>query len=62
VCPGSTYRVIRGYWFVDPGWQPLDDLYADVIEKEHIALFEDSLLSRSNDSLPEQHTKSADGL
>jgi len=58
---GDMYDVMRGYWFVDTGWQPLDDEYADVIEKEHIALFEDELLCRNNDSLPKCRTKSIAG-
>lgn len=50
---------MRGYWFVDPGWQPLDDDYAaDVIEKEHIALFEDELLNRNSETEHECQTKS----
>ena len=62
VCPsGDTYDVMRGYWFAEPGWQPVDDVYTDVIEKEHIALFEDELLSRNNETLPKCRTKSTAG-
>ena len=58
---GDTYDVMRGYWFVDPGWQPLDDVYADVIEKEHIALFEDEILGKNNDGSPKRQPKSTAG-
>ena len=52
---------MRGYWFVDPGWQPLDDEYADVIEKQHIALFKDELLNRDIEGMPQCRTKSTAG-
>jgi len=55
------YEVLRGYWFVDRSWQPIDDMYADIIEKEHVALFEDELLSRNNESVPKCQTKSTAG-
>ena len=55
---GDMYDVMRGYWFVDPGWQPLDDVYAGVIEKEHITLFEDEILGKSNDDLTKHQPKS----
>jgi len=55
------FDIMRGYWFVDAGWQPLDDVYADVIEKEHIALYEDELLSRNSETLPKCRTMSTAG-
>jgi len=55
------YDVMRGYWFVDPGWQPLDDAYADVIEKEHIALFEDEILGHNKDDSPKCQPQSTAG-
>jgi len=52
---------MRGYWFFDADWQPLDSAYADVIEKEHVAFFKDELLNRNNGSLSACRTESAAG-
>jgi len=52
---------MRGYWFVDASLEPLDDAYVDVIEKEHVALFEHELLSKCDEFLPECRTKSTAG-
>jgi len=54
---GDTFEIMRGYWFIEPGWQPLDDEYASVIEKEHVTLFGDELLSRNNRCSLEHQTK-----
>ena len=37
---GQTATVMRGTWFVDGTWQPLDEGYANQIETEHLAKFE----------------------
>lgn len=44
--------VLRGTWFVDGTWQPLDENHANQIETEHLAKFE-------NQKIPEDEPEAA---
>ncbi|KAI0235291.1 Phospholipase DDHD1 [Lamellibrachia satsuma] len=37
---GHTSSVMRGTWFLDGTWQPVEETYADQIEAEHLRQFE----------------------
>lgn len=51
---GHSAAVMRGTWFVDGTWQPLDEGYANQIETEHLAKFE-------SHKIPEDNTEPAKG-
>ena len=49
---GQTASVMRGTWFVDGTWQPLDEGYANQIETEHLAKFENQKIPDSDTTEP----------
>ncbi|ELT99325.1 hypothetical protein CAPTEDRAFT_197144 [Capitella teleta] len=46
----ESLRVMRGTWFVDGTWQPLDENHSNQIETEHLSKFE-------NQKLPEDESE-----
>ena len=39
---GQTSSLLRGTWFMENNWQPVPEGYADQIETEHLAKFENA--------------------
>ena len=39
---------MRGTWFLDGSWQPLEDDYSTQIETEHMATFENQKIPEEN--------------
>ena len=36
----QTCAVMRGSWFIDESWDPIDEAYANEIESAHLTKFE----------------------
>ena len=36
---GEDSQIMRGAWFIDGTWQPLEANYCEQIEKEHLTFF-----------------------
>ncbi|KAG8240300.1 hypothetical protein J437_LFUL014350, partial [Ladona fulva] len=57
--PGEECAVMRGTWFYDGSWQPLESPYCDTLESEHLNLFYgDKLVDSARDD-PAKVAKSA---
>ncbi|KAK3913402.1 Phospholipase DDHD1 [Frankliniella fusca] len=60
--PGEQYPIMRGLWFYEVTWQPLDSDRYDQIENIHLALFANhcisDYISASNPKQPKQVVKS----
>ncbi|XP_013412513.1 phospholipase DDHD1 [Lingula anatina] len=45
---GEPAEILRGTWFHESSWQPLEEGYADQIETEHLAKFKSQSLAQSS--------------
>ncbi|XP_011504697.1 PREDICTED: phospholipase DDHD1-like, partial [Ceratosolen solmsi marchali] len=55
--PGEEWEIIRGTWFYDGSWIPLELEYSEVIEKAHLQMFQRQTLTQSS-STPDFSTPS----
>ncbi len=40
----SAPKILRGAWFLENSWQPLEEKFSDQIERDHLQKFEDHKL------------------
>ncbi|XP_016843553.1 phospholipase DDHD1 isoform X2 [Nasonia vitripennis] len=55
--PGEEWEIMRGTWFYDGTWIPLELEYSEVIEEAHLRMFQKQTLTQSS-STPEFGTPS----
>lgn len=46
-CPGEEWEIMRGTWYYDGSWIPLEAEHSKVIEEVHLNLFQKQLLGQS---------------
>ncbi|KAJ8674260.1 hypothetical protein QAD02_005522 [Eretmocerus hayati] len=55
--PGEEWEILRGTWFYDGSYTPIESEYSKVIEEAHLRLFQKQMLTQSS-STPEFGTPS----
>lgn len=47
---GEEWEIMRGTWFYDGSWIPLEMEHSEVIEEVHLKMFQKQTLKQSNSS------------